>query len=95
MFVFEGNLRSGIGPMRIEWNNGSLIGSEGIVQRVLNEARLMEGVELGPHEGPRVRTRHLASDLSALFLIMQVFADDAVITGDVPARPSIPEGAVG
>lgn len=95
MFVIEGNLRTGVGPMRIEWNEGELIGPEGIVRRVRAEAAAKEGIELGPFEGPTTRTRHLANPLSALFLLFEVFADDAIVSGDVPTRPPIPEGAIG
>lgn len=80
--------------VRVDWDNGRLMGDQDGIIAVLAEAEANDGEPVGPHEGPVTFRDHLTSDLSAMILMAQALAP-AVVTGDVPVRPAIPEGAIG
>jgi len=98
MFRVSGMLRGSVrGAYRmVTWDNGRVIGDADAVEMVVADARLREGEAVGPIEGPTTGRRHLRSPLSALIIMSSLFDPDTlVLSGDVPERPPIPEGAIG
>jgi len=59
-------------------NNGRLTGDFNLVRLLEIEAEIMKGYKVGPSAGPFTVENHLASDLSAWFLLLQVFGDENV-----------------
>lgn len=80
----------------ITWDAGRLSGDDDLVAAALATARnLVElGVDVGPVCGPYTSRDHLASGISAITLLWDLFAESPLASGDVPHRPPIPEGAI-
>jgi hypothetical protein len=90
--------RIGIGSRQgeITWNDGKMEGDDFLVQSCRQEALLLVGERIGPHEGPYTRNRHLAEPTSACIIMVSLFVPNTVtFTGDIPERPALPEGAIG
>lgn len=86
----------GGGYGEVTWEDGRLGGDEEIANVVRQEALLLAGERIGPHEGPYTRNRHLAEPTSACIIMVSVFTPDSVrLTGDVPKRPALPPGMKG
>ena len=79
----------------VRWDAGAIDGDATAVALVQSKAASLDGRAGGPIEGPTTERNHLASGLSTLFILRDVFADDALYSGDVPVRPALPDGAVG
>jgi hypothetical protein len=97
-FTVSGVPRRGIrlGWGEITWNDGKMEGDEPLVEAVRQEALLLVGERIGPHEGPYTRNRHLAEPTSACIIMVSLFIPNTVrFSGDVPQRPAVPDGAVG
>jgi hypothetical protein len=54
----------------------------------------LEGQRVGLPTGPCTDTDHLASPLSALDIIREVFTDDLELFGEIPEYPAGEPGAV-
>lgn len=76
----------------VVWKEGTISGSPRAVQRVLLEARYLEGEDVGPIN-QQTQTRHLRSPLSAMVIIDRVLTA-AVFTGEIPEPGSVSPGAV-
>ena len=81
----------------VEWREGGrLFGDAAFVAEIAAEAALLSGRDIGPEEGPYTRYKHLSSPISAGIVIASLMVGGTVtVSGDVPERPAIPEGAKG
>jgi hypothetical protein len=98
MFSICGSLRDDrLWRYSLTWDGGELSGDDLPIAWVLARADELDGVLVGPVEGPYTSTRcqHLQEPTSALYVITGVFTKGAELSGDIPMRPAIPEGAIG
>jgi hypothetical protein len=95
-FTVSGQLRQGGITARVEWSDGKLTGESRAVCAVLTEAARREGQFVGVPDGPYTRHHHLNDSFSALLLIVGIFEPDSrMLSGDIPVRQPVPDGAVG
>ena len=79
---------------KIKWDKGVLTGDPAFVTFVKLEADFLEGVPVGPGEGPFTMTKHLEDPLSTLMIISGKFGPIIDSTGDLPRRKDVPEGVI-
>lgn len=80
----------------VTWRDGTLRGDAALIAVATEQATALHGHPVGPHEGPVTTREHLASPLSALMILADLFIPGTVeLSGDVPQRPPIPKGAIG
>jgi hypothetical protein len=80
----------------VTWDNGTLGGDLDMVQLVREESLALNGIQIGPHEGPYTVRNHLREPISASLVIRGLLEPDSVRhTGDVPERPQIPPNSAG
>lgn len=97
MFTVQGQIR-GLGETyyAISWDAGQLDGPPWLQVLAQIDADVRDGEPLGPVGGPYSTTRHLRNETGALRILTDLFTSSSVrITGDVPSRESLPDGAVG
>lgn len=95
-FHLTGVLKESNRAESLTWENGQVKGPSDLIQEVLALARLYEGRELGPVEGPYTYSEHLRDPNSAALLMGMPFKPWTIIMGgDVLERPEIPKDAVG
>lgn len=96
-FTVSGTQRDSGERLSVTWSDGMLDSDEpGLVLLIIGRAATLEGKTVGPPEGPYTKERHLQNPLSALILMCEQFdTEDIRITGDMPRRPDIPDGAIG
>lgn len=82
-------------PRTLRWDAGRLGGDPLLVSRVLSDLKQLEGVPIGPPEGPTTITRHVRDGISTLTYVLSIMEDGALVTGNPPQRPPIPEGMIG
>jgi hypothetical protein len=83
-------------PRALCWDNGSLSGDPALVAAAVERAAAQAGEHVGPVEGPYSTTHHLSYPISALINMSDLFIPSTLsLSGDVPERPPIPEGAIG
>jgi hypothetical protein len=99
MFTIRGFLREPNAPrdpVRITWDSGVLIGDTATVRLAQSHAAGLEGLPVGPPDGPTTETQHLMSPVSAVIILADLFlAESITLEGDVPERAALPAGAVG
>jgi len=93
-FTVKGELYGS--PASLTWHDGKLTGDSLAIARLLIEAEISDGEDIGPVEGPYVHKNHLADPVATYFLLCRVFTKIDAVTGDaIPERPPIPPGAIG
>lgn len=98
MFTVTGIPGDALYPRRraVTWRDGTLSGDAVLIAVATERATALHGHPVGPHEGLVTTHSHLASPLSALFILCDLFIPGTVdLSGDVPQRPPIPNGAIG
>ena len=75
-------------------DDNELSGDAAAVERFLTYASLLEGIYVGWETGPGGEYAHLADPYRILFMLRTVFAEDAIVTGNPPYPPDLPEGAI-
>lgn len=79
---------------KIKWDKGVLSGDPALVLFVKMEANSLEGIPVGPGEGPFTMRDHLKDPLSTLMIIVRGFGPIIDSTGDLPRRADVPEGVI-
>jgi len=99
MFTITGWLIEPNSPQNqvaITWDDGILSGPDAVVNLALRHARALDGLPVGPPDGPTTDRDHLRSPISAVMLLSDLFLPDSVqLAGDVPKRAALPRGTVG
>jgi len=78
----------------VTWEDGKLTGDYVTVRRAESLAKMLEGERVGPVCGPYTESDHLSDPISTLVILREII-DITDITGNVPQRPPIPDGAIG
>jgi len=86
-------------PVTLTYSKGliggpTLTGDALAVEEVEFMVQALQGTSLGPVGGPYFTKNYLKEPLAAVFLIREVFDEDAEFTGDVPEPPRAPKGAI-
>lgn len=83
---------SGAGDtVTVGWKEGEPYGDEATLILLRIEARVFDGVPLGPPTGPFTETaeQHLKSPVTAYILMKNVLSEVSVVKGDVPVPQAV------
>lgn len=74
----------------VQWDQGRITGDSALVVMITARARALDGIDIGPPEGPYTLRNHLDDPLSALMIIRSFFSFRSMrVSGDIPTRPPI------
>lgn len=95
-YTLRGTVPGLVGQRFVTWEDGALSGDDTLVFLIEERADKLDGMPVGPPEGPYTRRKHLEDPMSALVLAYDVLEPESVEqAGEIPERPDVPFDAIG